>query len=115
MLKNHFEPKPLEIVERFNFNRKQQGPEETVAQYVAELRRLSTYCNYGAFNAALRDRFVCGLKSEATQKKMLTESDLTFTRAVEIALSNGSCYDQHKANAQLEYSICKCPEASGGL
>ena len=49
-----YEPKPLEIVEHFNFNRKQQGPEETVAQYVAELRRLPTYCNYGAFlNAAL--------------------------------------------------------------
>ena len=34
---------------------------------------------------ALRDRFVCGLRSEATQKQLLTESELTFTRAVEIA------------------------------
>ena len=87
-LKSHFEPKPLEIVERFNFNRKQQGSDETVAQYVAELRRLSTHCNYGTFlDAALRDRFVCGLKSEATQKKLLTEADLTFSGAVKIALS----------------------------
>ena len=122
MLKNHFEPKPLEIVERFNFNRKQQGPEETVAQYVAELHRLSTYCNYGAFlNAALHDRFVCGLKSEATQKKQLTESDLTFTRAVEIALSMEAATTNTKqmhssstpsASVQKPAEVCKVKSSS---
>ncbi len=34
---------------------------------------------------ALCDHLVCGLKSDNTQKKLLTEADLTFTRAVEIA------------------------------
>ena len=36
---------------------------------------------------ALRDRLVCGLSSEATQKRLLTEPDLTFARAVEIVTS----------------------------
>ena len=122
VLKNHFEPKLLEIVEHFNFNRKQQGPEETVSQYVAELHRLSTYCNYGAFlNAALRDRFVCGLKSEATQKKRLTESDLTFTRAVEIALSMEAATTNTKqmhssstpsASVQKPAKVCKVKSSS---
>jgi len=34
---------------------------------------------------ALRGRLVCGLQSEAVQKQLLTESELTFTHAVEIA------------------------------
>ena len=69
VLKKHYEPKPLIIAERFNFNKRQQGSTESVVDYVAELRRLSVNCNFGTFlDDALRDRFVCGLKSEATQK-----------------------------------------------
>ena len=36
---------------------------------------------------ALRDRLVCGLRSEATQKRLLLKSDLTQKRALEIAQS----------------------------
>jgi len=80
----HYEPKPLVILERFNFNRRQQAANESVADYVAELRRLSAHCEFGTFlDDALRDRFVCGLRSEAVQK-LLVEISLTFTRAVEI-------------------------------
>ena len=40
---------------------------------------MSLKCKFGAyFNDALRDRLVCGLRSEATQKKLLTEAELTF-------------------------------------
>lgn len=86
VLKKHFEPKPLTISERFTFNRRQQDARESVADYVAELRRLTVHCAFGTFlDDALRDRFVCGLKSEAAQKKLLSEPDLTFQRAVEIA------------------------------
>ena len=35
----------------------------------------------------LRDRFVCGLRSQAIQRKLLSESNLTLQKAVEIALS----------------------------
>ena len=37
VLSEHYEPKPLVISERFNFNRRQQEPNETVADYVAVL------------------------------------------------------------------------------
>ena len=69
-LKAHFEPKPLIISERFVFNKRQQKSEETVADYVAALRKLSIHCKFGDFlDDALRDRFVCGLRSEGMQKK----------------------------------------------
>ena len=85
-LKEHFEPRPIVISERFNFHRRQQGKTETVAQYVAELRKLSVHCQFGGYlDEALRDRFVCGLRSETVQQKLLTKADLTLQEAIRIA------------------------------
>ena len=85
-LRQYFEPKKLVIAERFHFHKRSQAVGETLTEYVAELRRLSTDCEFGAYlNEALRDRFVCGLKSESIQRKLLSESALTFARALEIA------------------------------
>uniref|UniRef100_A0AAR2J5F9 Retrotransposon gag domain-containing protein n=1 Tax=Pygocentrus nattereri TaxID=42514 RepID=A0AAR2J5F9_PYGNA len=88
VLKDHFTPKPLVIAERFRFHKRNQGEGETVAQYVAVLKRLSEHCKFGAYlEDALRDRFVCGLMCEAVQKRLLTEDKLTFKKAVEHAVS----------------------------
>uniref|UniRef100_A0A8C6KTL9 CCHC-type domain-containing protein n=1 Tax=Nothobranchius furzeri TaxID=105023 RepID=A0A8C6KTL9_NOTFU len=88
VLQTHFAPKPLVIAERFQFHKRNQGEEETVAQYVAVLKRLSEHCEFGAYlEDALQDRFVCGLKCETVQKRLLTENDLTFRKAVDYAVS----------------------------
>ena len=85
-LKKHFEPKKVIIAERFSFHRRNQAPDENIADYVAELHKLTINCDFGDYlEEALRDRFVCGLHSEPTQKQLLTEAELTFKRAVEIA------------------------------
>ena len=85
-LKNHFKPKKVVIVERFNFYRRNQQVGESIATYVAELQRLATDCAFNAhLNEALRDKFMCGLRSEATQRRLLAEKELSFTKAVEIA------------------------------
>jgi len=76
----------LVIAERFHFHRRNQAPEESVNDYVAELRRLATNCAFGAYlEEALRDRLVCGLRNESVQKRLLAEADLTLARAVQIA------------------------------
>ena len=86
VLTKHYEPKTLVIAERFQFHRRNQAVGESVAEYVAGLRLLTRHCEFGAYlDDALRDRFVCGLRSEMIQKKLLTETDLTFQRSVEIA------------------------------
>ena len=42
-----------------------------MGEYVAELRHLATHCNFGAYlDEALRDRLVCGLRNENTQKRL---------------------------------------------
>ena len=57
-----------------------------MTDYLAELRRLTAHCEFGDhLSEALRDRLVCGLRSEATQKRLLTEPDLTLDRALELA------------------------------
>ena len=86
VLKAHFQPKPLLIAERFRFYQRNQAAGESVLDYVAELRRLAISCDFGEFlDQALRDRFVCGLRTESTQKRLLTERDLTLAKAVELA------------------------------
>lgn len=97
-LKSHYEPKSLVIVERFHFHKREQATGESIAEYVAELRRLAAKCAFaGHLDEALRDRFVCGLKSEATQKRLLTESDLTIARAVEIAQNMEAAHNNAQA------------------
>ena len=86
MLQEHFDPKPATIAEHFQFHRRDQLPGESVTDYVAELRRLSTYCEFeGHLNDALRDRLVCGLRSESTQKRLLAIKKLTLQEAMDLA------------------------------
>lgn len=85
-LKDHLKPKPLVIAERFKFHRRNQGETETVAEYMAELRKLASKCQFGTYlNEALRDRLVCGLRSGAVQKKLLVIEALTIQKAYETA------------------------------
>ncbi len=77
------------IAERFHFYRRNQEAGESITEYVAELRRLSTHCEFlaGQLEEALRDRLVCRLRSEACQRRLLTKSDLTFQVAFKVAQS----------------------------
>lgn len=85
-LKSHLDPKPLVIAERFKFHRRNQRAGETIAQYLAEQRKLAKHCEFRAYREeALRDRLVCGVSSEAIQKCLLAEADLMLKRAQEIA------------------------------
>ena len=76
------------IVERFNFYWCNQQVGESITTYVAELQRLATDCAFNAhLTEALRDKFVCGLHSKATQRCLLAEKYLTFTKTLKIAQS----------------------------
>ena len=46
VMKDHLKPKPLVIAERFKFHRRNQHEGETVAQYLAELQRLTQQCDF---------------------------------------------------------------------
>lgn len=54
--------------------------------FVAELRKLSKYCNLGdTLDDMLRDRLVCGINNQHLQRRLLAEADLTFAKAFDLA------------------------------
>ena len=82
----HLQPKPLIIAKCFKFHKRNQGSSETVSKYLAELQRLADKCKFeGYLDEALRDRFVCGLRSEVIQRRLLGEEELSLKKALEIA------------------------------
>ena len=86
-LQEHFEPKPSIIIERFKFHKRSQHAGESIAMYIAELRRLAARCSFPRdhLDDTLRDCFVCGLRSENMQKQLLAEKELTLASALEKA------------------------------
>lgn len=84
----HFNPKPSPIVKRYEFNTRKQEEGETVATFVAALRKIAEYCEYGSvLDDMLRDRVVCGIHNKAVQRRLLQEPSLTFEKALEMALA----------------------------
>ena len=87
-LRTHFEPQPLIIAERFHFNQHNQLPNESIADYMATLRKMATTCKFRDFlDEALRDRFVSGIRSSSIQKRLLTEEELWSAAALQLAQS----------------------------
>lgn len=86
LLTDHFNPKPSEIVQRFKFNSRSRKPGEAVLDYVAALRKLAHDCNYGEkLTEMLRDRLVCGIGDDRIQRRLLSEPELTFDKALKLA------------------------------
>ena len=58
-LADHYNPAPSEVMQRFRFNSRTRKPGESVAAFVADLRRLTEYCNYSAtLDKMIRDKLV---------------------------------------------------------
>ena len=85
-LTQHYRPTPSEVMQRFRFNTRTRKEGESVADYLAALRQLAEFCNFGdTLEKMLRDRLVCGIGDEPTQKKLLAETNLTYEKALQIA------------------------------
>jgi len=87
-MKDHYTPAPSEIIQRFKFNSCSCKTGKSVSTYISELRSLAEYCNFGdTLELMLRDILVCGINNETTQRLLLAEKTLTFTKTLEIATS----------------------------
>lgn len=86
LMKEHLQPKPSVIMERYKFKECRQKDSENIRQFVTNLKKLSTYCEFGTnLNYHVRDQFVWGLRSDAIKQKLLGEKDLSCSRAIEFA------------------------------
>ena len=62
LVQEHYNPKPSTIVERFKFNSRNQQSGESISNYVANLRQMTEFCDFGISpEDMLRDRLVCGI------------------------------------------------------
>ena len=85
-LSAHFSPKSLVIAERYRFHNRDQLPGESIATYVAEVRRFARHCNFGTnLDDYHRDRLVCGLSNNHIIKNLLAEKDLDLPKAIQLA------------------------------
>ncbi|KAG6439336.1 hypothetical protein O3G_MSEX000687 [Manduca sexta] len=88
IMKDHLRPKPSILAERYVYRQRKQKQEETVAEYVAELKKLSKGCEFGKWlEESLRDQLVCGLRSEVVRQRLFTEENLTFEKALALAIA----------------------------
>ena len=90
-------PKQNVTVERYQFNTRAQEIDETIDQYVTELKLRAKNCSYGDLEDQLiRDRIVCGTKSEVVKERLLRTEDLTLDKAIAICRAD----EQSKKHAQ---------------
>ena len=107
-LSSHYEPKRAVIAERFHFHKRDQAAGETAADFDVALRKLALHCKFEATLAdALRDRFVCGLRHESIQRRLLSEKELTYTKAMDIAQAMEAADKNSKAFKTTEPAIRK--------
>ena len=72
LVQKHHSPTPSVIVERFRFNTRVRKAGENIANYVADLRKLTEHCKFNAdtLDEMLRDRLVVGINDDAIQKRL---------------------------------------------
>ncbi|XP_059051261.1 uncharacterized protein LOC131846057 [Achroia grisella] len=90
IMKRHFNPKPNMLAERFKFRQRIQKSEESIMNFVTELKKNSKQCGFSeeSLRENLRDQFVCGLINDDIRQRLLTEDiTITFERAYKIAMS----------------------------
>ena len=86
VLTEHYCPPPSEVMQRYRFNSRNRQPGESVAAYVADLRRIAEHCEFGAtLKKMLWDRLMHGINDERIREKLLQEKDLTYEKAISIA------------------------------
>ena len=84
---DHYSPIPSVIVKCFRFNTCICQPRESVATFIAELRHLTRYCEFGdSLKDMLCGRLVYGIDNGPMWRKLLAEPALSWDKGVEIAL-----------------------------
>ena len=89
-------PKKNVIFERFKFNSIIQQEGQHFDAFVTDLRKAVKTTEYADQDDMIRDKIVMGIHSKTTQEKLLRESDLTLTKAINICRAIEISKDQSK-------------------
>lgn len=87
-INDHLFPKPSFRAERFKFYRRLQASDESIAQYIAILKKMATSCDFGTtLNDRLHDMLIGGVTSKSIRERLIGDDTLTYEAAVKIANS----------------------------
>ncbi|KAI4481589.1 hypothetical protein M0802_013916 [Mischocyttarus mexicanus] len=85
-LEELFSPLKGTLAARYRFDCRNQYEGENVRHYAETLKKLNNRCNFGIkANVYLVIRFIIGLKSYLTKKKLLQTQKLSFDKAIYLA------------------------------
>lgn len=83
IMANYLQPKPSVVAERFKFRQCRQSNGQSVANFMAELKKASKYCDFGTtLDDNMRDQFVCGVNSDLVRQRLFAEESLSYNKAV---------------------------------
>ena len=95
-----------QLLKGSNFIDVNRDLEEKFWSYVVTLKELAATCIFGSFlHEALRDRLVCGLRSEAMQWCLLSKKGLTWKTAQEIAQAMEMANQEAPSFGSTVYSV----------
>ena len=103
LLTDHHAPTPSKFLCRARFDSRTRQPNESISEYVAALRHLSRFCEFGdTLSDRLCEKFVTGVNSPDIQRKLLLESDLKLEKAIQLAMSFQQSSDAARSLAPSE-------------
>lgn len=90
-------PRKNVTFERHVFFTRNQREGEKYDTYITDLRNKSSTCEFGTLcEGLIRDRIVCGIRSDSVRARLLRETDLTLQKCVDI------CRAAEASEAQLK-------------
>ena len=118
LLWEHFKPKHRVVTESFKFYNAKQEESESISNVHVCLKHLASTREFGSFlKRALRDKFMCGLKDDKIQEKLLSE-DKSLEEAFKMAKAMGlaTANDVHikekeadEVNKMALETLTQCP------
>ncbi|XP_045782541.1 uncharacterized protein K02A2.6-like [Maniola jurtina] len=71
----------------YKFYTRNQNTNENASEYIAQLRKISSKCNFMELERMLRDRLVCGMKDRRLQYELLKKDNLRYQDVVDAMLA----------------------------
>jgi hypothetical protein len=79
------EPTKNVTMERHKFYSRSQMNDENILEYIADLKIKASTCEFDQLkDEMIRDKIVCGVKSDAIRKNLLKEPKLTLQKAISV-------------------------------
>ncbi|KAF0307791.1 hypothetical protein FJT64_020981 [Amphibalanus amphitrite] len=110
-MEDHLRSQRNVILDRRDFFRRNQQPDESFDDYLIALKEISEFCDFcrHCTEDRLRDRIITGLHDETAVQTLLSEKDLTLQKTVDIcrarenAFVNASALAGDRLNAVSAY------------